>query len=659
MILVVAGDSAADEVLKAAEEFFGAVPRAGGVNIALPEEPILLGPRTMIKEEDVSLAYLHMAYRTIPLAHPDLYPLDIISYVLSNGGSSRLVRVIRDEKQLVHSIGTSSHTPGYDAGVFSIVVTLDPAKYEPARQAILAELERMKVEPVTDEELATAKKQKVADLIMGLQTVEAQAADVGINIIAANDPNFSETYARKIQDVTKDEIMAAARKYFPPDRLCITMLRPRTAKDAAKEQAVTSEAVGMQIFTLPNGLRLLLQRHPEPRAVSIQAYFMGGVLAEGPNENGLCNLTGQMLVRGTETRSAQDILGTFDSIGGGIGSAGGNNTLYVRASCLSEDIDTALEIFADVIINPAFDGEELEKRRALLLAAIRREEDDLFGQARRYFRGLFYEAGPYGSVPLGTKESLGAITREHLMSFHAKSCVPNNMVLAIVGDVDIDVVREKVEVLFGGMQRAEPFALPSVEPRTQAGETHVLETTKKMAAVIVGYPGMTLADVDDRYAIKVLDSLVSGVRLPTGWLHKELRGKGLVYVVHAYNWVGPIPGHFEVYAECEPEQAENVSNLITSILARVASASLTDGELGKAKEQCIVAKHLEDQTNSAIAARAALDELYGLGYEFSREYEQRIRAVPADEIKRVATKYLNNPVIAITSPLKPAPLPSE
>jgi len=167
--------------------------------------------------------------------------------------------------------------------------------------------------------------------------------------------------------------------------------------------------------------------------------------------------------------------------------------------------------------------------------------------------------------------------------------------------------------------------------------------------VYVAYPGMDIYNIRDRFPMDVLDAVVSGYEMPSGWLHEELRGKGLVYEVHAYAVTGLLPGCFAAYAVCRPEKAAEVEKAIESAMQRAASHPFEEKELAPARATIVTAKELGRETVDGWAFEAAVDEALGLGAEFAREEIRRIRAVTTEEVQRVAREYLQAPVIVIVT----------
>jgi zinc protease len=651
MILVVVGDVQTAEALEHIKRAFGSGKRRRLPAISLPQEPPQVGKRTAVKEMAITQAHMSLSFRTVPLTHPDLYPLDVLSYILSNGDSSRLVRRIKDERQLVYDISSSSFTPAYAPGSLAVWATLEPDNIQAAQEAILQELYRLKDELVRPAELAKAKKQKIADHVFGQQTVQARARTLGLDMLSTYDPHFSDRYVQNIQRVTAEEIRRVARRYFREDSLVVAVVRPKrqAASTTTTTRVVQAEPVVKKI--LENGMTLLLKRNPALPVVTMQAYFKGGVRVETPGTNGLSQLMARLLVKGTTSRSASDIAMTFDAMGGNIAAGSGNNSFFVTASCLKEDFPTALAVYADVIMHPSFPKEELEKMRRLMLAALKRQDDDWRSEVGKLFRSTFFTTSPYRMQPEGSEASLRRLQRQDVVAFYQRYAVPNNMVLAIFGDIDVAKTAAAVERAFTGFQpRSLLFPQVPVEPMPTQTRRRVKHTQKQVAAIYIGFPGTTLTNLEDRYPLHILDAIISGIGFPGGWLHTELRGEQLVYVVHAFNWLGLEPGYFGIIAATQPQKVDEVVEKILQNIEKARAGDISDEELARAKRLAVIAERLNRQTNDQLASDAALNELYGLGYDFSRHEQERLQKVTKADVQRVARTYLHHPTIVITTP---------
>ena len=170
------------------------------------------------------------------------------------------------------------------------------------------------------------------------------------------------------------------------------------------------------------------------------------------------------------------------------------------------------------------------------------------------------------------------------------------------------------------------------------------------AGIVVAYDGTTVVDLPDRIPLDVLDTIQSGWQLPSGPLHEVLRGKKLVYVVHAINWVGQLPGAFYVYAAGRPQDMVQIKDVILDIMSKASKSTPTQQDVDLAVNTILTAELLDNQSMSALALQSSLDELYGLGWNFRRKMEKLYRQVTPADVSRVAKKYLSaEPAIYVTT----------
>ncbi len=653
MVVAVVGDFDAAKVREYVAKAFSKKDAKPIPAYELPAEPEQIAPRTVVAEkEGVQGARMRLGFRTVSLMSPDMYPLDVLSDILSNGESSRLVRVLRDEKQLVQTIATWSHTPSWEGGEFGVYATLETKKLDEAREAILAELYRLQDELVTDAELKKAKTQKAAELAFGRQTVGAQANDIGGNYLSCFDPDFSRRYVDNIQKVTAEQVRDVAKKYFRPEKLCVTVLVPKGEAGAAAEKTGVVPVTPIRRVVLETGVTLLVRRNGAAPIVTIHACLTGGLRAEDRRSNGVSQLMAAMLTRGTTTRSAQQIADAFEAMGGDIGAGSGANSFNLTAGVLAKDVDAAMEVFADVLLNPSFPADEFQMMKNRTIFGIRRGEDNPMTEAARFFRQNMYLTSPYGMMPAGTVASVTSLTRDDLVQFHQRYVHPKNMVLAIFGDVDPAQAEELARKYFGGFRGDGAFrpARPALEgPLT--GPRVALKVNKKEGAVVyMGAPGPQMTDVEDRAVIDVIDTVMSGWGYPGGWLHSDLRGRQLVYEVHAFSTPGVEPGYFAAYARCQPDKVKTVAEAILYQVYRMALYGPTPQEMDLAKQMIVTTEKLENQTSAAQAMNAAINELYGLGYDFDERQLRRIQGVTLGDIQKVARKYFTTYVLTVTAP---------
>jgi zinc protease len=650
---VVTGDIKNDEVVAQIREAYAQSKAKAMPPMVLPEEPKQTAAREIVEEAPIELGHLHFAWHIPELRHPDVPALDVLAVLLGSGRSSRLFQQVREKAGLVHHVDAWTYSPG-NPGLFGISAIVDAGKFTLARDAILAEIEKVKSMSVSSNEVSKAVKQFISATLSARKTMEGQANDLGGSWLTANNLTFSERYLAAIKRVSHADVQRIAREYLTAENRTLYALLPNGSSPKIAAAVETNSDQPVRKFELPNGLRLLVKENHRLPFVEFRAAFKGGVLAETTANNGITQLLAKTLLKGTPTRTAEKIATEIESVGGHIDSYGGNNSFGVNAEVLSSDFATGLDLLADVLLNPTFPANELDREREVQIASISARKDDLLKSASVAMRrGLFGDTG-YGLDTLGTEESVGKISTGDLRSFHQKLAVPNNCVLAIYGDVKAGDVKAAVEKAFGNWRKnpdADKLIHTSPSPLLTSPKRVQETKDKKQAVLVIGYTGTTM-DSEDRYALDVLQECCSdlGSRLFLR-IREQL---GLAYYVGAQNLAGLAPGYFAFYTGTEPAKAAQVETELLAEAELLRTEGLTAEELKRAKAKIIGQKKIARQDLGSLAYLTALDELYGLGWQRAELDDTKYEAVTLEQVKAAAQKYLkaDSFVVSIVKPEK-------
>ena len=648
VFFVVAGDVKHDEVVAQIKAAYANAKSKAMPPVVLPLEPKQTAAREIIEESPVELGHVHFAWHIPELRHADVPALDVLAVLLGSGRSSRLFQQVREKQGVVHHVDAWTYSPGLP-GLFGVSAVVDGDQFEAANSAILAEIEKIKSLSITADELHKAIKQFISATLSARKTMEGQAQNLGGNWLAANDLNFSERYLAAVKHVTTNDVQRVARAYLTPENRTLYALLPDGAAPKAKASVEANTDNAIQKIVLPNGLTLLVKEDHRLPFVEFRAVFKGGVLAEDAANNGTTMLLAKMLIKGTARRSAEKIAVEIESVGGSLDSYGGNNSFGVNAEVLSSDFATGLDLLADVILNPIFPADELEREKEIQIAGIRSRRDELLKSASLAMRrALFGDIG-YGLDSLGTEESVGKISVAVLKSFHQKLTVPNNCVLAIFGDVNMGEIKAAVEKAFAGWKTNVSEIVNRKSQIVNAAQRVEETRDKKQAVLVIGFPGTTLAD-DDRYALDLLQECCSdlGSRLFLR-IREQL---GLAYYVGAQNFAGLVPGYFAFYTGTEPAKAAQVETELLKEAELLRTEGLTADELKRAKAKIIGGKKIARADLGHLAMTSALDELYGLGWQRAELDDAKFEAVTLEQIKSAAQKYLK-PEASVISIVKP------
>ena len=268
---------------------------------------------------------------------------------------------------------------------------------------------------------------------------------MGSNWMLTRNLNFSKHYIDLIGNVTEADIQRVANQYLRDDTINITSLNPTGSLAGKKASTADIKPGEIQKFTLSNGLRLLVREDARLPLVSINAVFRGGLLAETRTTNGITRLYSQTLLKGTKSRTAEELADQIEGVGGSIGSDSGNNSFSVGVDIMQPDLVLGVELLSDVLLNPLFPEREIELEKKSQVAGIKADEEQVTSVARNLVRENLFGSHPYGLRNLGSPDSVNAITQAQLKEFHKNFATARNGVVSVFGDVKAEDVRQLLE----------------------------------------------------------------------------------------------------------------------------------------------------------------------------------------------------------------------
>jgi zinc protease len=690
MIFTVVGNVDPELTLRVVERYVADFVPARVFTHDIPPEPPVLSPRTLVATfPKLGQARLELGFEGVSVNSPDMYPLDLLAAVLGEGDSAQLVEDLRDEKQLASSVSVSDDTPAYAAGTFTVDLQLDGDKVAPATAETLAVLESLKTHPVDAARLRRAKTQMRVDHVRGSETVEEISTTLADDYMSTADAHFSDRYVDRIDAVTAEQIQAVARKYFSKSHLLTTCLLPsefvgakglpraedllRGATPTSRPSAPAVIASAVRKVDLGNGVTLLVKRVATSPLVQVGMYSLGGVTAEDATNNGIGNLTMQMLTRGTTTKSAEQIAEALDASGATIDAGCGNNSWFWTGSCLSGGFDSFLGLYADVVTHPKFADDELAAMKQRVDADIAGEDANWDAQAIRFFKQSFFgpTGSPYQFMPVGTTANVDKLTADQLRKWYDEKVLGGRKVLAVYGDVDPDHADAVARRLFGisaatrpandgtivhGIVDVPATTQPAIGPSIAVTDVKVQKTESALAGVVIGFKSNSTIGDRGNYALDVGQTMAGGWGYPTGYLFETLRGRGLVYVVEAQNNPGiggpKTAGDFIVFAGCDPSKVNDVVDLSLQNIARLQGtpADVQPDWFDRSKLLITTADALDNETLASQVSTAALDELFGLGFDYHQQFAPGINGVTLDQVRAAAAGRLRDCVVTVCTP---------
>lgn len=427
--------------------------------------------------------------------------------------------------------------------------------------------------------------------------------------------------------------------------LCICCLANAWGAERANPRTMSFPPLHFMIpaserVLLANGTPVYLLQDHELPIVTISALIHTGSVYDPATQSGLATLTGsQLRGGGTTTLEPRKLDEELEFMASAVESSFNSDNGTVTMTCLTRNLPRTLQLFSDVLFRPRFDEQRLAVARQQALEAIRRQNDDPKEIGDRELIKALYAGHPLGAVP--SAASIQAITRADLIAFHQRFVRPDNMLLVVSGDFDRTRIIEQLNQAVGTVRPSTPLALPVI-PQVQATyKPELLFARKEVNQTVIrlGHLGITKDD-PDLYALRVLDFILGGSF--TSRLMMEIRtNQGLAYNVGSHFDIGRhFTGSFTAETETKAEATSKVIGLMTSIIAGIRTAPVSEQELKLAKESIINSFLFGFTSPATIVMQQARLEFYGYQSDYLERYRERIAAVTREDVLRAARKHL-------------------
>ncbi len=394
-----------------------------------------------------------------------------------------------------------------------------------------------------------------------------------------------------------------------------------------------------QLRTLPNGLQVVAVPHHEQPSVSFRMIVKAGAVQEPADRPGVASFVAALLDQGTSSKSASEIADLIDSAGGLIGVGSGNELTFLQGAVVKDRTDVALGLMSDIVRNPAFPEQEITLQKQQAMSSLQVGLDDPEYLANTAFNRMVFGAHPYGRPGQGTPEAINRITRADLAAFHRTWFVPNNALMAIVGDMTADELFAAAERAFGDWERRDVPTVPAPEPPPVARRVIVIDRPGSAQTEIrVGHLSIERTHPDYipfDLAIRILGG--EGANRLFGVLRSD---RGLTYGASAdlntYRTAGVVVAETDTRTSATGEALR----LMVNEFARLQRESVHPAELRGAQDFMAGNFPLTIETSSAIAEQVLVRLFYGQDLSEIETYLDRVQKVTPAEIQRVSRQLL-------------------
>jgi zinc protease len=394
---------------------------------------------------------------------------------------------------------------------------------------------------------------------------------------------------------------------------------------------------------LPNGITLLVRENALSPTVVVNGYLEIGAEDEPRDKAGLAGFVTDVMERGTQRRAFSDLYEEVESIAASFGLSASTHITTFGAKGLAEYLPLLLDILDDVLRNPAFRAEQVERARAEILTSIQEREHSTRRTAALTFHELAYPpAHPYHRSLLGYSDTIARITRDDLVDFHARYTAPQGMVIVVVGAVKAADVVEAITATFGDWQATRPARreLPPVPPLAERREKRIALPDKTQSDLVLGWPGPARTHPD--FVPCFVANTVLGVFGMYGRLGKSVRStNGLAYYAYSKVDGGKGPGPWRVVAGVNPANVDRALELVLTELRTLREAPVPEEELNDSRSYLTGSLPLRLETNEGVAQALINIERYDLGMDYLQQYAEMIAGVTPDQVQAVAQRWID------------------
>jgi predicted Zn-dependent peptidase len=395
---------------------------------------------------------------------------------------------------------------------------------------------------------------------------------------------------------------------------------------------------------LDNGLTIVTERMSQVRSASVGIWVKSGSRHERAELNGISHFIEHALFKGTRSRTARDIATESDAIGGNVDAFTSREVASYYVKVLDEHLPRAFDLLADLVTEPLFDEQELERERNVILEEIKMVEDTPDDLVHEIFTANFWPDHPLGRSILGTPETLSTFNRNRVMEHFLQVYTPTNLVIAGAGNLDHGSFVEMVHRYFGRSD-GRPAQLDYSPPRPAARRV-VINKELEQVHLVLGAPCPPLVS-EDRFATHVLNVVLGGGM--SSRLFQSIREeRGLVYSICSGVNAYTDAGYISVYAATSPENVPEVLKLALEEFAKLKDLPIKETELRRAKDQLKVSVMLGLESTSARMSNLARQEIF-FGRQFTLdEALASIESVSAEVVQRIAHQAFCQEKLAVT-----------
>jgi zinc protease len=657
-VVAIAGDIDSKTALEKVKKYFGDIPPSPPVSRHTAWVAKRAGSHRESMQDRISQPRIIKIWNIPGWGTVCADNLDLASSILADGKTSRLYKRLVYDDQIATSVTAYVNTREI-AGLFTVQADAKPgvdlAKVE---KALDEELARFLAEGPTAKELERVKVQARSRFIQGVERIGGFGGKSDIlasSMVYGGSPDGYKTSLKHMDEATSQSVKETAVRWLSDGVYILEVLPyPQLAAVKSDVDRKTMPGAGappqvkfpaVQRATLSNGLKIMLaERHSIP-VVNFDLMLDAGFVADQSGVPGTASLAMSMLDEGTAKRSSLQISDELAMLGASLGAGSNLDSSSVTLTTLKDKLDHALDIYADVILHPAFPEADFQRIQKIQIARIAQEKVSPFMMALRVFPKLIYGEGHPYAIPFtgsGYADAIARLTRADLVNFHETWFKPNNATLIVVGDTTMAEIRPKLESLFkawpGGKVPAKHIATVALKPRSAV---YIMDKPgAPQSMVVCGHPAPPSAD-PDTVAIDTMNTVLGGdfvSRINLNIREDKHWSYGAQSAIPSARGQRPFLVLAPVQSDKTKETMAEIKGELEGILGK---KPITNDEFANVKNSRVLS--LPGRWETMVAVEDSLTDIvqYGLADDYFQKFPGLVQKLTIADLAKAATKTIH------------------
>lgn len=685
--LTIAGDFDTEQAKAWVKKYFDEIKRGEDIPEMEKQAVQLSETRKLYYEDNFArLPQLTLTWPSVYQYHSDSYALEVLATYLSQGKGAPLYKSLVEENQLTDNVSMFQYNSEI-AGQFMLSITaFNNTHLDNVQSAINDAFTKFEAEGISQKDLDRIKASQETNFYNGLSSVLGKGFQLAQYEIFAGDPGFINQDVKNILAVTTDDVMRVYNTYIKGQHYVATSFVPKDAANLALQDSKLAQVVEEQIIagaednfdasiaanyektpsgfdrsiepeygespdvkvptvwkeTLSSGLNVFGIENNEVPLVQFRMQIKGGMLLENKDKIGVSNLLADMLTKGTQNKTPEQLENAIESLGASINAFSTDEAIIITGNTLSKNYSATMDLVKEILLEPRWDVKEFELLKQSTLSQIQRQKGNPNSIAANEYAKLIYgEDHILSNNNIGTEAIVKAITIEDLENYYNQNISPTISNFHIVGDISKQDVSSSLTSLNNNW-KSKNVVFPELKTPTAPESSKVYfydVPNAKQSVIQFGYPALAATDTD-YYPVRIMNYRLGGGGFASQLTQQLREGKGYTYGIRSGFSGSNIKGPFTISSGVRSNVTLESASLVKEIVSQYGN-NYNENDLEITKGFMIKSNARAFETMRSKLSMLSNISNYNLPDDYAKQREAIVKGMTVEEIQRLAEKYLN------------------